>query len=99
MDPRKVQDFRNPSGLMILRNGLLEIEAIEQLPLVPIEPSHHRSISQKPTSPPRNHDSAISQMTFATKSATTGLMRRKKSQAPYSVAPPFRLLPMHGKVV
>ena len=33
MRPRKVQDFRNPPDLMILRNDLFEIKAIEQLPL------------------------------------------------------------------
>jgi hypothetical protein len=38
MNPRKVQDSRNPPDLMILGNGLLEIEAIEQLSLVSIEP-------------------------------------------------------------
>jgi hypothetical protein len=47
MDPRQVQNSRNPPDLMITRNGLLEVEAIEQLPLVPIEPPHHRPISQK----------------------------------------------------
>jgi hypothetical protein len=40
IDPRRVQDFCNPPNLMILRNGLLEIEAIEQLPLVPVELPH-----------------------------------------------------------
>ena len=43
---------------MITGNGLLEVEAIEQLPLVPIEPTHHRPISQKAASPRPNHDSA-----------------------------------------
>jgi hypothetical protein len=58
-NPRKVQDFRNPPDLMILRNDLFEIKAIEQLPLVPIEPPHHRLISQKAASPRPNHDSAM----------------------------------------
>jgi hypothetical protein len=58
MDPRQVQDFSNPPNLMITRNGLLEVEATEQLPLIPIEPSHHRSISLKAASPHPNHDSA-----------------------------------------
>jgi hypothetical protein len=39
---RKVKDVHNPPDLMILRNDLLEIETIEQLPLVPIEPTCHR---------------------------------------------------------
>src|SRR6516225_4922165 len=56
--PGKVQDFRNAPDLMITGNGLLEVEAIEQLPLVPIEPPHHRPISQKAASPRPNHDSA-----------------------------------------
>jgi hypothetical protein len=56
-NPRKVQDVRNPPDLMILRNDILEIEAIEQLPLVPIAPPHHRPISQKAASTPPNHDS------------------------------------------
>jgi hypothetical protein len=59
MDPRQVQDSRNPPDLMILRNDLLEVEAIEQLPLVPIDPPHHRPISQKAASLLPNHDSAI----------------------------------------
>jgi hypothetical protein len=59
MDPRQVQHSRNPPDLMIIRNGLLEVEAIEQLPLVPNEPHHHRSISQKAASPRPNHDSAV----------------------------------------
>jgi hypothetical protein len=33
------------------------VEAIEQLPLVPIEPPHHRPISKKASSPRPNHDS------------------------------------------
>ena len=45
--PRKVQNLCNPPDLMILRNGLLKIEAIEQLPLVSVLPTHHRPISQK----------------------------------------------------
>jgi hypothetical protein len=57
-DPRKVQDCCNPPDLMILRHGLLEIEAIEQLPLISVLPTHHRPISQKPASPRPNHDSA-----------------------------------------
>jgi hypothetical protein len=58
-DPRKVQNFRNPTDLMIPRHHLLKIEAIEQLPLVAIEPPHHRPISQLPASLRRNHDSAM----------------------------------------
>jgi hypothetical protein len=58
MDPRQVQHSRNPTNLMILRYDLLEIEAIEQLPLVPIEPPHHHSISQKAALTRPNHDSA-----------------------------------------
>jgi len=57
MDPRQVQHSSNLPDLMIVRNGLLEVEAIEQLPLVPIEPPHHRPISQKAASPQPNHDS------------------------------------------
>jgi branched-chain amino acid transport system permease protein len=49
--PTTGPDSRNPPDLMIIRNGLLEVEAIEQLPLVPNEPHHHRSISQKAASP------------------------------------------------
>jgi hypothetical protein len=30
---------------MILRNNLLKTEAIEQLPLIPLEPTHHCLIS------------------------------------------------------
>jgi hypothetical protein len=57
MDPRKIQDFRNPPDLMILRNRLLEVEAIEQLPLVPIDPPHHRPVSQNARVTAMNHDS------------------------------------------
>jgi hypothetical protein len=38
LNPRQVKNVRNLPDLMILRNDLLEIEAIEQPPLVPIEP-------------------------------------------------------------
>jgi hypothetical protein len=58
MNPGQIQDFCNPPDLVILRNGLLEIEAIEQLALIPIEPPHHRPISQKAVLTRPNHDSA-----------------------------------------
>jgi hypothetical protein len=57
MDPRKIQDFRNPPDLMILRNRLLKVEAIEQLPLVPIDPPHHCPVSQNASVTAMNHDS------------------------------------------
>ena len=41
--PRQVEDIRDGPHQMIFRNDLLEIEAIEKLPLVPIEPPHDRS--------------------------------------------------------
>jgi predicted nucleotidyltransferase component of viral defense system len=40
--PRQIEDGRDRAHHMIFRNHLLEVEAIEKLLLVPIEPPHHR---------------------------------------------------------
>jgi hypothetical protein len=62
-----------------LRDDLLEIEAIEQLPLVPIEPPHHRSISQKAALTRPNHDSAAAaKRLLQQKSAKSRLMQCSK---------------------
>jgi hypothetical protein len=43
--PVAQQDFRNPPDLMIQRNRHCKIEAVEELPLIPVEPTHHCPIS------------------------------------------------------
>jgi hypothetical protein len=69
-------DFRNAPDLMITWNDLIKVEAIEQLPLVRIEPPHHRPISQKAASPRPNHGSAASKR----------LLQQNRSQAVFRVS-------------
>jgi hypothetical protein len=52
---------------MIFRNDLLEIEAIEKLPLVSIEPPHHRSLPPMPASRRPNHCSSKNSNDFCNK--------------------------------
>ncbi len=52
---------------MIFRNDLLEIEAIEKLPLVPIEPPHHRSLPPMSASQRPNHCSSKNSNDFCNK--------------------------------
>jgi hypothetical protein len=48
-----------------------------------IEPPHHRLPPQRIASEQRNHGLPKSSKSFATKSATTGLMRRSKQQCSF----------------
>src|SRR5262245_18547423 len=76
--PRKVQHSGDLADLVIIRNDFIEAERIEKLPLVPVEPPHHRSPPQRIASERRNHRSRKPSMTFATKSA---LLRHREAIA------------------
>ena len=52
---------------LIFRNDLLEIEAIEKLPLVPIQPPHHRSLPPMSASRRPNHCSSKNSNDFCNK--------------------------------
>src|SRR5262249_36517944 len=67
--PGKVQHSGDLAHLVIIRNDLFEAERIEKLPLVPVEPPHHRSPPQRIASERRNHRSRKPSTIFATKSA------------------------------
>src|SRR4029434_4406539 len=69
----------NIADKMIGRNNLFKAERIEQLTLVPIELTHHGIAPSRIAIPRRNHCSQAPSTTFATKSATTGLMRCSKT--------------------
>src|SRR5262249_35260325 len=81
--PGKVQHSGDLADLVIIRNGLIEAERIEKLPLVPVEPPHHRSPPQRIASERRNHRSRKPSTTFATKSALSG---RRSMSAPTSAS-------------
>src|SRR5262245_62172647 len=68
-DPRQVENRSYLANQMIVRNGLFKTESIKQLPLVLIEPPHHRPSPQRIASQQPNHRSRKPSMTFATKSA------------------------------
>src|SRR5262249_14688721 len=70
--PGKVQHSGDLTDLVIIRNDLIEAERIEKLPLVPVEPPHHRSPPQRIASERPNHRSRKPSTTFATKSALSG---------------------------
>src|SRR5262252_188115 len=76
--PRKGPHSGDLAHLVIIRNDFIEAERIEKLPLVPVEPPHHRSPPQRIASERRNHRSRKPSTIFATKSATNGLMRCNK---------------------
>src|SRR5262245_29465155 len=76
--PGKVQHSGDLAHLVIIRNDLFEAERIEKLPLVPVEPPHHRSPPQRIASERRNHRSRKPSTIFATKSAMSGLTRCSK---------------------
>jgi hypothetical protein len=42
MNPGEIEHCRNLADQMIVRNGFIEIERIEKLPLILLEPPHHR---------------------------------------------------------
>jgi hypothetical protein len=66
--PRKVENGRNRSNWVIVRNSLIKTKRIEKLALVVIKLPQHRSPPQRIASEQQNHCSAESPTTFATKS-------------------------------
>src|SRR5262249_52583899 len=70
--PGKVQHSGDLADVVIIGNHLIEAERIEKLPLVLVEPPHHRSPPQRIASERRNHRSRKPSTTFATKSARSG---------------------------
>jgi len=42
MRPRQIENRRNISHEMIVRNDIIETELIEQLALITLQPPHHR---------------------------------------------------------
>src|ERR1700716_611490 len=61
---------------MIFGNHVAKVKLVEQLTLVTLQAAHYGSTSPRFASTQRNHGSPHPSMTFATKSATSGRMRR-----------------------
>src|SRR5262245_56185596 len=55
MDPGQVEDGADLANQMIVRHHLIEAELVEQLPLVSIEPPHHRPSPSRIARGKRNH--------------------------------------------
>jgi hypothetical protein len=72
MHPRQIQDRIDPAHEMIGRNNVIELERIEKLALIALQPPHHR----KPRCSMWSRDGTTircqQQPTFATKSARSG---------------------------
>jgi hypothetical protein len=56
-DPREVENRSDPPDLMVIRHYGLKIERIEQLALLTLAPSHHRTAPPMAASKQRNHGS------------------------------------------
>ncbi len=81
--PRQVEDSRDGPHLIIFRNDLLEIEAIEKLPLVPIQPPHHRSLPPMSASQRPNHCSSKNSNDFCNKIGRKRTCERAHPDAPW----------------
>ena len=70
--PGQVQHGSDLAHAVIVRHDLIEAERIEQLPLIPVEPPHHRQ-------PPRRHHLSAGESRFAAHS--NGLLQQNRHKA------------------
>src|SRR5262249_50019207 len=64
VDPAKIEHCIDPSHQMIGWNHIIEMEFVEQLPLTPAQPTHHRSPPALIVSAAPNHASRPASMRF-----------------------------------